>query len=308
MFALVPTVGSLVDGYLADRRAQHRVGAIGDAYLRRLVDHLTDLRSSLGELPAAELRPSVARRWLCAHEQWLAPDTLENAYRSLRGLMAWAVDEELIDRNPVRALKRFWPPPQPRGACRAEEYAALMRVARGAKGSRGRRCSARVRFRFQLWALWHTGMRTCELREALWDQVDWERGLLVMAKGKTTRTTGQARVIPLSAKVVRVLRWLKRRAQPGQKLIFTARRGQPIKRKSWDRLFRRYARLAGVREKVTLYTLRHGFCVAGLESGLSDQELACIMGHTTTRYVAWYGRDLRQRTEHLRAAAGRVHG
>lgn len=305
--AVALTIRVLVDRYLADRRAQHRAGAIGDDYLRRLVDHLEDLARAHGALPVAELRPSIGRQWLCTHERWRSPHTLENAYRSVRGLMRWAEDEELIDRNPLRSMRRFWPPPQPRGACRPEEYEALMQAARNADGKRGRKRPARTRFRFQLWFLWHSGCRTCELREARWEHIDWTRGLLVLPKSKTLRATGAARVVPLSENVVRVLRFLKRHRLPNQTHIFCARGGKKIDRKSWNRLFRKYARLAGVREGLTLYTLRHGFCVEALEEGLGDQELAEIMGHTTTRYIRWYGRDLREKTEHLRRAAGRVH-
>ena len=301
------TVRALVERFLADRRAVHRAGGIGSAYLERLTDHLTDLAGAVGDLAAADLRPTVARQWICAHEQWKSPHTLENVYRALRALTKWGDAEELLDRDPLRSLKRFWGPPQPRGACTPEEYAALMKAARGAIGKRKRRCPASVRFRFQLWFLWHTGARTCELREALWEQVSWRRGLRVMSWGKTVKATGRARVIPLSDKVVRVLRWLHRRRQPGQKHIFCARGGRPLKRRSWDRLFRAYAERAGIRKEVTLYALRHGFCTEALVCGLGDSELAEIMGHTTTRYIRWYGRDLAEKTEHLRERAGRVH-
>lgn len=300
------TVRAAVALCLADKAAQERTGTITAVYLGRLRDHLSNLaEGDRGSMPVAELRPSTARQWLAANEQWKSPHTLENAYRSLRGLIRWLDAEELIARDPLRSFRRFWPPPQPRGACRVEEYEALMRTARSCNGKGARRRSSRGRFRLQLWFLWETGCRTCELRAAEWAQVDWTRGLLVMAKSKTTRATGQARVIPLSARVMRVLRWLERRRLCG-KNIFTARGGRPLEKSSWNRLFRKYARIAGVRESVTLYTLRHGFCVAGLEAGVGDAELALVMGHTTTRYIQWYGRDLREKTDHLRDVAGRV--
>lgn len=309
------TLAALVAQYLSCRAAEHRAGAIQDEHLRRMRDHLNDLAAGeRGDLPATDLRPSVAKQWLCAHQEWRSPHTLENAYRSLRGLMRWAEEEELVERNPVRGFKRFWPPPQPRGACRPEEYEAIMRAARGCRKKvrgpgrqRARRHPSATRFRFQLWFLWQTGCRTCELRAALWEHVDWQRGLLILPRPKTHRATGRARSIPLPPHVLRVLRWLYRRRVPGIAHIFTAAAGRPLKRASWDRLFRKYARLAGVRESMTLYTLRHGFCVEGLVSGVGDQDLAEIMGHTSTKYIRWYGRDLRERTEHLRAAAARVH-
>lgn len=315
------TVRAVIEQFLNAKRAEHRAGAIQAKYLARLEAHLADLAdyvpdgtpegARVGELPVVELRASVARQWLCDHAEWKSPHTLEGAYRSLRSLGVWAEDEELIPRNPLRKLKRFWPPPQPRGACKPEEYEALMRVARACSGKRSRTQvrarPSRTRFRFQLWFLWETGCRTCELRAALWEQVDWERGLLVLDDNKTKRATGRGRVIPLSPKVVRVLRWLWRRRLPGQKYIFVAQGGRPLAKSSWNRRFREYARLAGVRESVTLYTLRHGFCVEGLQAGVGDQELATIMGHTTTRYIAWYGRDLRDRTDHLRQVAAKVH-
>jgi integrase len=455
--------------------------------LTRLRYHLRSLyrRRKWGRIPAAEFTPATARRWLRSLQRRLkSSHSIDGAYRSLRTMFEWALNEGVLEKLPIRGFKRFWPPCQPRGACTPAEFAALMKAAKQPPRKPGpapkpprklpwgwgnpktrpgavrpvtplrvssaslrfrlqtwalwntgcttrdlrtarwdgldlekrlltttlisgrprivplsgravrvlrwmtrhdrpptglilatksgrpisykdrfyRKCrkhaglpeggadprtdaeyaalmaaakamvcwngplpkpkpfrpvpppkrrestTSSLRFRLQMWALWNTGCRTCELRTARWEQLDLERGLLAMQEGKTTRKTGRPRVVPLSGRVLRVLRWMTRHGRPTTGPIFTAMAGRPIQRRSFARLFKKYRTLAGLRDGVTAYTLRHGFCVQALGCGLlSETEIAMIMGHANTSLIQWYGRDLEKKTDHLRAKAGLVH-
>jgi hypothetical protein len=45
-------------------------------------------------------------------------------------MFRWAEDEGLLPKNPIRRLRPCWDTPQPRGACKPDEYAAIMKAAR----------------------------------------------------------------------------------------------------------------------------------------------------------------------------------
>ena len=57
------------------------------------------------------------------------------------------------------------------------------------------------------------------------------------------------------------------------------------------------------RAGISPYSLRHTFCVNGLEAGIGHRQLADALGHTTTRYVEWYGRDTQGNADYLRGVA-----
>lgn len=301
------TMRELARAFVADRAADTRAGSIGPEYLAKLKHHLRDFlrRRCWGNIPVDDFRPRSARRWLRRHKGWKSPHQLEGAIRSLRSMFLWGENEDLIPKSPVRGFKRFWDPPQPRAACRPAEYAALMRAARKQPGRR--KSPSGARFRVQMWVLWNVGCRTCELRQARWEWLDLDRSVLEIPRGKTTWKTGEARTIYLDETVLRVLQWLTRRGRPATGLIFTARCNRPLKRQSWNRLYKRFARLAGIREEVTQYSLRHGYCVESLLAGIRESELAVLMGHSSTRMIAWYARTLRDQIEHIRAEAHKRH-
>jgi integrase len=54
-----------------------------------------------------------------------------------------------------------------------------------------------------------------------------------------------------------------------------------------------------VRDIVTPYSLRHGFCIRSLDAGLGERQIADLMGHASTKYVSWYGRTAGRRIEYL---------
>jgi integrase len=301
------TMRELARAYLADRAADERHGSIGAGHLRRLRQHLRTLirRRKWSSLPAADFTPRTARRWLRSHKGWKSPHQLEGAWRSLRAALVWAEEEGHIERVPTRGFRRFWPPPEPRAACRPEEFEAIMAAARNKPGTR-RRPSA-LRFRVQVWTLWNVGCRPSELRTARWEHLDLESGLLTLPEHKTRGKTGTARKIYLDDVVLRVLAWFTRAGQPRSGPIFTAQAKRELKKASCDRLFAKVRRAAAVREEVTLYGLRHGYCVRSLQAGIGETELATLMGHASTRMIFWYARDLAKRTEHMREAAAKIH-
>ncbi len=81
--------------------------------------------------------------------------------------------------------------------------------------------------------------------------------------------------------------------------------GRPWNRWTFSKLFRRHAKLAGVRAEVSAYSLRHGWCVEALEAGVGERQIADAMGHVSTKFIGWYGRGVRSKIDYLRESMER---
>lgn len=303
----VLTVREVARQYLENKELEAQAGLICADLLTRLKRHLGDFTEGpRGDLPADGLRGTDVTRWILSHANWHADSYRLSAARSVQGAFTWATDEGILTRNPIRKLKPCWGTPQPRGAILPDEFRGILDAARSCDGRERRARPGRHAFRVAFWFLAQTGCRTCEMREALWSQVDWKAGILRLPKNKTSRKTAQARLIPLTRHVLWLLRWLERRKRPGQTHLFVTSRGGPWTCRNFDALAAEFRELAGVRAEATPYTLRHGWTVAGLERGEGERQLADVLGHTSTRYVAWYGKDVTSRADYLRGIAERV--
>ena len=187
------------------------------------------------------------------------------------------------------------------------EYRKIMSLARQCDGKGRRARPSRHAFRRCLWFLWESGARTCEGREVGWQHVDLDVGVACLQKHKSKKATGEDRVIPLRRVVVRYLTWLwESRKRPASGVIFLNGRGRPWTKGTFSKMFRKYARLAGVREEVTAYCCRHGFTCRALEAGIGERQIADALGHSTTRYVSWYGKSLRGKVDYLRSVVEKL--
>jgi len=303
-----PTVAEVIRAYLEEIELEHKAGALAEATLKTATFYLNSFAAMFGEQRISESRKRDITAWIVAHPEWVSPHTKIDASASVVRCFRWADEEDLIDRVPFRRPRRLWQPPEPREPITPAELDAIMRVAKESNGMIRPCRPGRTAFRLAMWFLWETGARTCEMREARFADVDWKRHVIALAKHKTARATGQSRLIPLSYPAWRLIRWLYRRRRPEQEHIFITVRGRPWSKSSFVSLFRRFARLAGVRDEVSGYSLRHGFTVKGLEAGVGERQLADALGHTSTKYIAWYGRRTRARARYLRDVLHQVHG
>jgi integrase len=257
-------------------------------------------RPPLGLKAVAVCANSDLVSWIADHKGWSSPHTKTHRMGLVVSCFRWASKERLIERCPFERDSKLWPAAMPREAINPEEYAAVMRCARPRhKWDRPRTRSA---FRRALAFLWETGARTCEMKEIAWEQIDLGTATAILTVGKTTRSTGQKRIIILSDKIVRLLTWIKRHECPGPgDLVFLNGRKTPWTNGTFGRLFRKLAKMAGVRARITAYSLRHGFCVRALEMGIGERQIADLMGHSSTKHIAWYGRSARSKVDYLKA-------
>lgn len=294
-------VRRLIIAYLDHLALRLRAGKITEKTAEKPRHYLGVFSRDFGEKSVSELHPNTLEKWIISHPEWQSPHTLLDAIGCVMACFDWGChDEEMISRNPLRRPKDL-PTPGPRKPLFKSEYRALMRTARRyiPRGSGAmRRRPASANFRAALWFLWSTGCRPGEMLEAEWSDLDWRTGVLRLYSHKTARKTGQHRALALNRWI---LFFLSRHApqvpEQGQKIFPNLRGGH------WgefSKVFRRFANLSGIPKDKSAYCLRHGVCVDLIEHGATDRQAADILGHSSTRYVSWYGRGTKNHADYLR--------
>jgi site-specific recombinase XerD len=240
-------------------------------------------RTDLGQLAAFHLEPistldaDLLRTFFNSFAH-LTPATRSRKQASLSSFLKWAVQQELIDHNPVDRITRVQPdPPAPRPVSRQEAEAVLNSVP-----------TSRLRDRLLFTLLFETGMRIGEALALYVDDLDLtpdDERMTVLGKGKRRRTI----LLDDPALVNLLKRYLrKHRYQHGP--LFRAHknsRGGPISYQAAQQLWAKYCKQVGV--TCSLHQLRHAHATELINDGVSLATIRKRLGHknmqTTLRYA-----------------------
>jgi integrase/recombinase XerC len=142
----------------------------------------------------------------------------------------------------------------------------------------------------------HAGLRRGELLGLDWDDVDLERRLLRVRKGKG----GRQRTLPIHpALVPLVIDYMAVRAGDTEPALLVGVQGRRLHYTQLGQVFRRYVAAAGVakRKRVTPHTLRHVFASELLRAGANLRQIQELLGHkhldSTQRYTRVTAHELR---------------
>ncbi len=230
------------------------------------------LRAHLDRLAARGLTARSLRRHLSA----------------LRGLYRYLLREEIATVDPT---ERIEPPrlgrPLP-SVLTLDEVEHLLTQPRTDRPSG-------IRDRAMLETLYGSGLRVSELVGLDEAGVSWEGGFLqVVGKGS------KGRIVPCSEPA---LAWLDRYLREARPLLlhgratrpfFVTARGHGLSRQWIGKLVDRYARAAGIRQRVTPHTLRHTFATHLLDGGADLRFIQEMLGHadiSTTQIYTHLSRD-----------------
>lgn len=158
-----------------------------------------------------------------------------------------------------------------------------------------------IRDRAILELLYATGMRVSELTGLRTEDVNLESAFL-KCRGKGAKE----RIVPLGQVAIDSLRSylakVKRSASAGP--FFLGLKDKSLTRQAIWKIVRRYARLAGVKKKITPHTFRHSFATHLLERGADLRVVQELLGHAdiaTTQIYTHVSRD------HLKSVHARFH-
>lgn len=216
----------------------------------------------------------------------VAPSTLANYDRALRGFVNWLLAVDYLRANPFRGRKRPKEEWRLKQVLSAEEIKALFKAA-----------SRDPRFRYRnlsiLALALGSGLRASEICRLQLGDVNWEE-MTVTVAGKTG-----AGVVPLTRETMRYLRLYVERERKTTTPYLFAHRNRPLTPQSLSTWIRRQAKAAGIQRPIGMHLLRHTFATHYLNSGGDPYTLQRILRHKspamTSRYLHFITDDLRRR-------------
>ena len=281
------TVGGFLTRWLAAK--QKHISSSTFAGYRKIVE--LRLVPALGRHLVIEFKRKTVRDWLDGLQ--VSNKTLSNIQSCLRSALNDAVDEELLDINPLAgwtyARKEAPPKDDDVDPFTPEEQQAILAALSG---------QARNMVQFALW----TGLRTSELVALDWGDVDWVRGEVMISRAMTQAAGGEAEVTKTAAgrRSVKLLRPAlealtaqKAHTFLADKEVFQNPRtlerwagDQPIRKTMWHPAMKK----AGVRYRRP-YQTRHTYASMMLSAGEHPMWVAKQMGHSDWTMIARvYGR------------------
>jgi integrase/recombinase XerD len=133
--------------------------------------------------------------------------------------------------------------------------------------------------------MYGTGMRVSEALHLRTRHIDSQRMMIRIEQSKGNRD----RDVPLSPKLLELLRTYWRKVRPQQWLFPGQNPEQPLRRESVGQAVTQAARRAGLIKKPSPHCLRHAFAVHLLEAGTDLRKIQLLLGHrslaTTARYL-----------------------
>lgn len=317
------TVAELADAYLLQGPAHkpNKRASSWDVDRYNFTHHLKPL---LGHRPARDLRPSDLAEWQSKVATGATakreksgklrgvtnvrggPGAAARAMRSVAAMLAWAKGQGLVTANAAEAVEKI--PDQQSERYLSDEEGAAIWSAIHDLGSAGRLTDAQVAY-FRLLML--TGARRGEILGLRWNEIDFRRGLLLLAPARH-KSGGRARAktLHLSPAALDILTRLKDQRN-GFAYVFPALaapakagnkggeqraaiyRDTPMSppKAAWARVL-----AAAKVTDASFHTLRHTFAAQVVADGTGLYTLSKMLGHarasTTERYA------------HLRSDAG----
>ena len=206
-------------------------------------------------------------------DKGLSSSSIARNLAVLKTFWKFLVAEQVVSENVAAAVEtpRIWKNiPE---VLNREEVEKLLE-APSARGWLG------IRDRAVLELMYASGLRVSEVKDLKKTNVNLDVGF-VKCSGKG----GKERIVPLGKVAKKALeRYLERsRVKLSEKNaddhLFLSRLGKKISRQSLWKMIRKYARMAGIRKKITPHTLRHSFATHLLEGGADLRGIQEMLGH-----------------------------
>ena len=128
--------------------------------------------------------------------------------------------------------------------------------------------------------MYATGMRVSEVVGLMRENLNMDVGFI-----KCTGKGGKERIVPVGKIAKLALSRYMEKSRPrllGKKEdrhLFLSRLGKKISRQSFWKMVKKYARIAGIKRKITPHTLRHSFATHLLEKGADLRSVQEMLGH-----------------------------
>jgi site-specific recombinase XerD len=228
-----------------------------------------------------------------ADNENIASSTFNTRRKTLNTFFNWMIAEEILDKNPMKGIKKAKEDRKPRHVASAVITKLLNACDRTTYvGLRDYICIA---------LSFDTGIRPSEMEQLLYTDFNFEAyQFTIRAEIAKTRI---ARTLPLSKKLIPLIQKLYKMREGNEWNdnipIFANWNGEPLNRWSWRRRLIHYYEKIGI--KVTPYMLRHSSAIESLRNGANAFYVQTMLGHldmnTTKIYVNLVESDLKETHE-----------
>ena len=269
------TFEACCNGFLRDKARELKPSTVR-GYQSKLETYWSDL----AERPVRGIRLADLRE-IDRAATWSSQKTRRDAHAVLRGVLAWAIGEELADDNPARRLSvGEWQRPDIDPFDDDERRAILAELREG--------------FRSFYGVMFETGMRTGELQALKWSDVHRDHIDVVASTWRGQRVTvktHQTRRVLLTQAARAFLEEQKPRSRfnPSGFVFLSSRRTPYPTDRPLTFAFRVACRRAGVRYRRPYYC-RHSWATRAIMAGVEPSFVARQMGDRLETVLRHYAR------------------
>ncbi len=287
-------VGSFADGRLQFERqtnSDHTLAELSKVYRLRCIACILKSWPGLDQLKVDTIKEQDVRDWASRYAEKYAPQFFNNSLNVLRQVFTLAGLGR--DANWGYKIKRLGIRSKPLELPTSDEFDRLLVEIETSGAAQAKDCADLVRF------LSFTGCRVAEMKQALWQDVNWDKNEITVhsVKRRITSGTALARVVPMIAALRQLLERLrvKQQPQPGDRIC---------KVSECQGALTRACKIVGC-ARLTHHSLRHLFATRCVESGIDIPTVARWLGHSDGGMLALkiYGH---LRREHSQAMAQKV--
>lgn len=141
-----------------------------------------------------------------------------------------------------------------------------------------------LKHRTMLSLIYSCGLRCGELLALQSHHIDSKRNIVFISQSKGKKD----RIVPLSPKVLLLLRDYYKAYKPRTYLFEGQRVGYPYDARSLQLTLKHALQKAGIKKPVTLHWLRHSYATHLLESGTDLRYIQALLGHNSSRTTEIY--------------------
>lgn len=227
------------------------------------------------------------------------PQTVNYEVSVLRSSFIWAHDRELIPSVPTRKVKKLKPRATRKARMLSEkDCAVFLKTAESMAKSEARMRVYHLAFKFLL----NTGLRSGELCNLVWDDVNLKTGLLKIQEKDGWSPKSYAREFFMNATTLKLLTSLRDGGKPPD-YVFKDHTGKKLDTDSLRKALIRVAEAAGFEGFTRVHDLRHTFNSLMQMNGVDPATMARILGHRDLETTMIY---THQTAEHLKKSIERV--
>jgi integrase/recombinase XerD len=242
--------------------------------------------------------PLILKYLIALRKSGLGSKSCARHLVTLRGFYKFLAQEKIVEYNPVKLIDLPKSGLKLPDVLSVSEVDLLLNIPDTNKPL-GKRNAAMLEL------LYAAGLRVSELVNLKFLDVNLEACFVrVLGKGS------KERIVPFGIHAKNKTHDYIKNARPLllknriTQFLFVARAGQPMTRQGFWKLLKQYAKLAGIKKKITPHSLRHSFASHLLEGGADLRAVQVMLGHVDISSTQIYTHVAR---DHLRRIHEKYH-